>query len=540
MKISVLKKLVSLIISVLLCFTLTGCDSQLQELMELLAPEFEETVTTEEKIVGEPEIIIKDGKTIITKNPSAKANSDSSGQTTKKSNKKEDESITSDSSKITADDNDEEEVIITNDDEAVVIIDNDTPELKSITIMRDWGPYASGKNAAHDNFNNHLKKIEKYYNIAIVEKKWKATLEGRTLAGLEPEGHLYLVGNSGGNIYNLAVKGIIAPLDDAMKATGITMKEEHYNEYSTQLSNLNGKQWAIGVGFPRVKSAILFNTKITKAAGYDIYDLVNKNQWTWEKMTEIARATTVRNNAGDVTQWGIGIGDNGIKGMIVSNGGHIIHPNSNGKFVSQVNTENTLQAIEQVYNWYNVDKVASSFSDSQWSSISKSFVNGKVAMIFAGHSEVSDAFTGLTGSDYGVAYLPRGPQKSKYVAYMASEYSYVIPACYENVSAQLLTVADALHDWPVEGYNRDDQFRDEWTRYFHNSQQYNMWRNLYYNTNLERVWDGSDRVDLGTGTFNGIITGSTTPAVWMNVTNSNITNYAKDIENKYTYTGSLK
>ena len=172
MKITVLKRLVSSIISILLCLTLTGCDTQIQELLELLTPEFEEIITTEE-IVGDPKIITNGGETVIVKKPSAKKGSDNSDKNSKKSDKnsskKETESKKSNnSSKTTSNKSDEiitaddgYEVIITDNDEDEVIIDNDTPELNSITIVRDWGPYASGKNAAHDNFNNHLKKIEK-------------------------------------------------------------------------------------------------------------------------------------------------------------------------------------------------------------------------------------------------------------------------------------------------------------------------------------------------------------------------------------------
>jgi len=80
---------------------------------------------------------------------------------------------------------------------------------KKITIMREWDPYPNGKNAAWDNFNSWVAKCEKHYNVDIVEKKWKATLETEMLAGVKPEGHVYLLDPTGGNVYDLAKKVIL-------------------------------------------------------------------------------------------------------------------------------------------------------------------------------------------------------------------------------------------------------------------------------------------------------------------------------------------
>lgn len=541
MKKGILKRTISFTLSVLLCFSLAGCDVDFQALFDELSPELEEIVTTE--IGEEPQDDSTDGKktgTVIKgENKTEETKNNSKTETASEKTRDDNKNSNPDSDIPVIDDDEEDEIIIENDDDEY-IINNDSPELEKVIIMRDWEPYPNGRCAAWDNFNTHLEKVEKRYNVDIVEKKWKTTLEGRTLAGLEPEGHLYLVGNTGGNIYDMAIKKQIAYLDDAMKATGINMTADHYNAYNTQLSNINGKQWAIGIGFARINAAVLFNKNLTEAAGYDILDLVNSNQWTWDKMTEVAKKTTKRSNSGEVTQWGIAIGENGIKGMVLSNGGHIVYPDSKGKFVSCVNNANTVEAITQVYDWYHVDKVANAFNGGQWTSDIKSFVSGKVAMIFADHADVSTAYNNLTGNDYGVAYLPKGPKMKKYVSYMTSEYSYVIPACYQKNTIQLLSLVDQLHDWPVEGYTRDDQFRDEWTRYFYNSKQYNMWYNMHYSDDVVRMWDASDRVDFGNGPFRNIISGTMTPATWANSTDKVFDVYATQAAEKYKYTGSLK
>lgn len=419
---------------------------------------------------------------------------------------------------------------------------------KTITIMREWNPYPNGRNAAWDNFNTWLAKCEKRFNVKIAEKKWKATLAGEMLSGVKPEGHYYLVGvTGGGNVYDMATKGYLAYMDDAMKETGIDMTADHYSEYNTGINNVNGKQWTIGFGFSRIGSTVMYNKKLLAEAGYErtlktdtsVQSYIDAGTWTWKNMTKMAKKTTKRNNSGEVTQWGIGIGENGIKGMILSNGGHILHPNSKGKFVSQLNTENVKEAVQQVYDWYHVDKVASSFSGGQWTDMGKAFAEKKLAFIFCGHAETGTAYSNLTADDYGVAYLPKGPRMKKHVAYMTWEYSYVVPATYQDMTTELLLLADELHDWPVEGYTRDDEFRDEWTRYFHSAEQYNMWYNHHYSNKIQRVWDGSTIVPSGVG-FTEIISGTKTAAAWVDTYHKACNSNAKAATKKYTYTGPLK
>ncbi len=415
---------------------------------------------------------------------------------------------------------------------------------QSITVMRDWGPYASGKNAAHTNFNNWVNKTEKRFNVKIVEKAWKATLAGEMLAGVKPEGHLYLIGyNSGGNVIDLATKGYLATLDDAMKETGITMNEEIYNEYNVQHGNINGHQYSIGVGFARINATILYNKKLTAAAGYDIAQLVKDKKWTWDKMTEVGKKTTIKNNSGEVTQWGIGMGHAGIKALVMSNGGKFIYPDSTGKFVSKVNSQNTIEALQKAYEWYNVDGIANSFSGGQWTDGNKAFAEKKVALYFSGHAGATSAYSSLSGDDYGVAYLPMGPRMKKYVAYMVREYAYVIPAAYQDMTTELLLIADEMHQWPVKDYTRDDEFRDEWTRYFHTSEQYRMWWNHHFSDEVERVWEGMDlmplsgesTLDLGT-----IIKGTKTAAAWADANHSAYNTLISTTGKNVRYTGKLK
>ncbi len=411
---------------------------------------------------------------------------------------------------------------------------------EEIVIMR------KGENTVQGNFNKRLKETEKKFNVKIVEKIWTSTLAADMLAGVKPEGHLYLIGaDGGGNIIDLATKGYLASLNQAMKDTGITMQEEIYNEFNTQHSNINGKQWSIGVGFARINSAILYNKKLTKAAGYDIEKLVKDKKWTWSKMTEIGKKLTKRNNSGEVTQWGIGMAANGIKGLILSNGGNIIYPNGNGKFVSTLETENVQEALQLAYDWYYVDKIANPFNGGKWTQGATAFTESKMAMYFTGHTGITTAYDALSGDDYGVAYLPMGPKMDKYVSYMVCDYSYVIPVAYQNMTTDLLLLVDELHQLSAEGNTRNDEFKNEWRGYFHTSQQYKTWYNMHFSDDVERRWEGLDLVQttfdsadvLG---LDAIINGTKTPTAWINTNLDAYNVIATDKAKSITYTGKLQ
>jgi len=419
---------------------------------------------------------------------------------------------------------------------------------KDFVIMREWEAYPNGKNAAWDNFNAWIEKCEKRYNVNVVEKKWKVPLEAEFLAGVKPEGHVYLINPGGGYVYDMAIKGYLAYFDDAMKETGIDMTEDRFNQYSTQITNFDGKQYGAGIGFARVNGAVVYNKKILAELGYEktaekdnsIRSLMDAGKWTWSKMTEIAKAATLRDGVGNITRWGIGIGEEGIKSMIISNNGNLVSPNSKGKFVSHIKDANTVAALEQVYNWYHTDRVASAFENESGNSRVQKFVNGEVAMLFVDQDDIPLLYEKLTVDDYRLAYLPRGPKSKSNISYLASNYVYVTPVSYQDMTTEILLLINELHDWPVEGYVWDDQFRDEWTRYFHIADQYKVWYDIHYAKNVTGKWEASDYLTFDGFDFESLFKGTKTPEQWAEAADKNYSSYYKTTASKYNFTGKFK
>ncbi len=413
---------------------------------------------------------------------------------------------------------------------------------KTITILREWGAYPRGQQTVWDNWNDNVARVKKEFNVNIVEKKWSVDLAQEVLSGVKPEGQLYQVPTSA--VYNYAKNGYIADFNSAMEKTGIKMNSQIFNKFNVQLNNINGKQYTAGYGFARVPSVVIFNKTLTEKAGYNIYDLISKKQWTWDKMTEIAKKCTVTNSSGETTQYGLGLGGDAVSALAVSNNSHVAFPDSNGNFTVQFSSEGTRAALQQIYNWIHVDKVAeNNWGKKDWTQLGTDFSNKKIAMLFGGHADISAAYTNLK-DEWGIAYLPMGPNANNYVSLLIDEYSYVVPAAYSNMTSELLLLLDELYQYP-KGYTYDDQFRDEWIRYFKSKEAYNMFKTLH-DGSVKQVWDASFKVDMGNSKtsymaalgnlFEGNVTVGAFVDTYQKTFQTNLNDNMKNIK----YTGSLK
>lgn len=344
---------------------------------------------------------------------------------------------------------------------------------KTITIMRQWDPYVSGNNTAHDNWNKRVAELEKKYQFDIVEKKWSATLEQEVLAGVKPAGQLYQV--NGDWVANYARQGFIASWDDAMKTTGIDMTSDVYFDFSVQLCNYNNKQYAIGVEEGKLMSQVVYNKTLTSQFA-DIEKLMDTNQWTWDKMTEIAKSVKAKYP----DKWGIGLTNLlSVYGMVASNGGQLVSISSDGTLGSNLKDKKVQQALEQMYNWIHVDKVATvAGASASWDYLLKELIKGNIAFTFNEEACYDVLKAGMNGDDYGIAYLPMGPSANQYYACMESSWPYVVPKAYEDETADLLFVVDALYQLQP-GYTKDTQLRDLYIRKFSSSTTYSRVKSMH-------------------------------------------------------------
>lgn len=413
---------------------------------------------------------------------------------------------------------------------------------KTITLLRDWDKYERGKWTTWDNWLNNLDAVEKECNVKIVEKKWTADLASEMLAGVKPEGNIYLV--SSGSVYSLATKGYITDLNSAMKKTGIDMTGELFNKVNTQLNNINGKQYTIGLGFARVPVVVIYNKTMTKKAGFDIAQLVKDKKWTWDKMTEVAKATTIRSGSGEISQYGVAFDYYAPAALAVSNNSNIVGIGSNGSFQLKLSDTKTKKALDQLYNWVNVDKVADyNWGQKAWNQNDIDFANKKYAMLLSGHVGIQGAYSNLT-DEWSLAYLPMGPDADDYVSYIQDEYSYVIPSSYADMAPDLLVLLTKMHRLP-KGYTLDDEFRDEWIRFCKDNETYQILKTLH-DGSVKQVWDATLKFTPSAGStsytvaFAKLFEGKLNSGAFIDTYSTAFQKSVDDMTKKVKYTGNMK
>lgn len=406
---------------------------------------------------------------------------------------------------------------------------------KTITIMRSWGPYVSGNNTAHDNWNKRVAELEKKYNFDIVEKQWSVTLDQEALAGVKPSGQLYQVNGDWAATY--AKSGFIAPWDDAMKATGIDMTSDVYFKNSVQLCNYNGKQWAIGVEEGKMMSQVCYNKTLTTAVGADVEALMDQGKWTWDAMTDIAKKIKAKYPE----KWGIICGGLlGVYGMVASNGGQLVSVAKDGTLGSNLTDTKVRQALEQYYKWIHVDKVATvPAKGASWDWGLKELIKGNVAFTFNEDACYDLLKEGMNGNDYGIAYLPKGPSAKEYYVCMETSWPYVMPKAYANEANDLLFVVDALYQLHP-GYTKDTQLRDLYVRKFSNSTTYNRVKNMHRTIKCAPIIE----IQLGStqeweSSIRQLLEGKVTASTYVDTYHSAFDMYMKDQWKGFKFTGKL-
>lgn len=208
---------------------------------------------------------------------------------------------------------------------------------------------------------------------------------------------------------------------------------------------LNGHVWGLA---PATNSAptymaiiLVWNKALFEAEGLpSLYELMESNEWTWDKMREVAQKAT-RDTDGDdvIDQWGIG--GQGIQHYqrtiasfaVANNASPVV--TVDGKVKANLTDSDFVAAVEFLAQLH-ADNVTA--YDSGYTL----FNQGKVAMDVCHFWEISQYQQGV--ADVGIAYVPLGPKGTEYSAVVTSIPIIAIPATV-NDPAAMVDVWASLH-----------------------------------------------------------------------------------------------
>lgn len=214
----------------------------------------------------------------------------------------------------------------------------------------------------------------------------------------------------GGNAPNVAValstdmftlidEDAVLPFDGAAGADAATWFKSFYPGFMAN-SQTGGKTW--GIPFQRSTVVLYWNKQAFQKAGLD----PEKAPATWAEMRDMAAKTTLRDAAGNVTQWGVEIPSSGFpywlfQGLTTENGAILM--NEAGDEVA-FDTPKVVGALQYWVDLAAKDKVHPA-GIVEWGTTPKDFLEGKTAMMW----QTTGNLTNIRKNakfPFGVAMLP--------------------------------------------------------------------------------------------------------------------------------------
>ena len=336
-------------------------------------------------------------------------------------------------------------------------------------VVRDW--WSSGRldewsrNEYDEAQYAYWDEMQELYNFTIEKtaiSDWGSVLEDFVNYACAPDD---------GKNYVFTLRS--DPLLPAAMINGLmydlsTLYPLDFSEYKFQANQMHEKYsygdhiFCMYAGSPEPRTGIYFNKEILEKAGIDyndIYDLQMNDMWTWDAFTDLCdtvlkktKVNALSCNEGEATL-----------AAVFSNGGSLIDKDYYGEFYYNVDSQQTMDALEwaqKLYAKYNRHPDAP--RDAAWNYYQTEFLNGKSAFLieqeYAGtrYNYLSDA-----GFDFGFVMFPKGPQGS--LVNIWDDMIVSIPANYSKKKAGQIAFAWNLFTEPVPGWEDFDQvLADAW------------------------------------------------------------------------------
>ncbi len=211
---------------------------------------------------------------------------------------------------------------------------------------------------------------------------------------------------------------LVAPLDDYFD-----FSLDMWNANENDTWKMNGKHYGITNWIDEPGHMILFNKKIVSdnnISPESLYKLQNDGSWTWDKLSEYAiKCTRDTNNDGTIDTWGFGsysASPYTAEPFIYANGSAPVTLTEDFKYTYNLEDPRVVEAMEFGHKLCYEDKVCdmSSTDVGYWEALWK---RGKIAFYEApswAWAPYYDIFA-EAGIEYGILYLPKGPQADDYV-----------------------------------------------------------------------------------------------------------------------------
>ena len=256
----------------------------------------------------------------------------------------------------------------------------------------------------------------------------------------------------------LAMMNGIRPLDEMVDAGLDLYNDNVFNQYFTQITNLNGHTWALDVigkfsGAP-LGHFYAFNKELTESVGYPaetIYQAVRDGKWNYAMMLEIAgKITRDSDNDGNYDIYGIALDTDGNE--VWTNGtGPIVY--KDGKWVANLTDPQLMPALDFMYALSQPEMTIPVIGDTASRGQRRTnFYEGRAgfAGLYGGDFGNTQLLEMAGNGKFGAVPIPKGPNADHYIMNYVDVSYFVCQTAntdWEKSAKVMNALGTRLTDW---------------------------------------------------------------------------------------------
>lgn len=212
-----------------------------------------------------------------------------------------------------------------------------------------------------------------------------------------------------------------------------------------------GNHYGLSLGTYLNRYAIFYNRGLLEREAIpDINNYyVKEDQWTWDSFLDVAiKATRDLNGDGISDQWGFNDYSNRVGAMLIaSNGASPVVYRGGDNYELTLNDPKTVKALNFLSDMYNIYKVTPASGviniKTNYDTLAMSMSTSSALMQY-----FFTPYGTWKGINWGVAYLPKGPDASEYsTGLMNNTFFYSFPTYIREPEKVIRVIAEWLYEY---------------------------------------------------------------------------------------------
>ncbi len=342
---------------------------------------------------------------------------------------------------------------------------------------------------------------------------------------------------------SLVEGGIVYPVSDL---SSIDLTEYKWRSDVVEAGSYKGKNYTFLLNDPEIRYGIFWNKTLFDQYGLpDLYELVENDEWTWEKFKEIAASANQDTDSdGTVDIHGFAASDNLAWNYLYSNGAQVSEKTATGLDVD-MNSPVVVEALTALQDFTTTVTYRNSidWSTEQWNAMITGFRDGDTMMLleeyWISYAYLENADTPMS-DDWGWVPFPKGPSATDWSSYGKEHGARVMLNGIEDPEEAALIydlitdVADTNDEW-------DDYVEDVLENWSNDAKTVELVSNIYNNGLgvIDTIKGFSSLNGAVNEMFGKVTSGELTPQTALDTYQSQIEAAVQDLQN-YDYEADLK